>query len=103
MSSAADTRTSIGNSTGVGRWRDELADPPYGVRQMASNGMPYSISTKRTRRGLQKIRSLRSISSRSVAADATSLATFGATDGNRRPTRHTVPKARFSPIHLSRT
>ena len=31
--------------------------------------MPYSISTKRTRRGLQKTRSLRSTNSRSVAAE----------------------------------
>ena len=32
-----------------------------------------------------------------------SFDTLGASLGNRRPTRQTVPNARFSPIHLSRT
>ena len=54
MSSAADTRTSIGNSGGNEsvpvRSRTRLT-----ASGIASTGMPYSISTKRTRRGLQKM------------------------------------------------
>ena len=80
MSSAADARTSIGNSGGNGS--DETSRPTRSSASgTRSNGMPYSISTNRTRRTLEKIRSLRSINSRSLAAEVTAFAIFGASFG----------------------
>ena len=55
MSSAADTRTSIGNRIGVGSVAANVRTARTASAR-CSTGMPYSISTKRTRRGLQNTR-----------------------------------------------
>ena len=67
-----------------------------------SNKMGVSPRAYRMRRTLEKMRSLRSMSSRSLTPDVIALAIFGASRGYRRPTRQIVPNARFSAIHLSR-
>ena len=73
MSSPEDTRTSIGNRIGVGRVAANVRTARTASAR-CSTGRPYSISTKRTRRGLQNTLSLRSTRSRSPAADVTTLA-----------------------------
>jgi hypothetical protein len=91
-SSAATVRTSIGNGTlKPSRVISSIkAATASGVR---ARGSAYSISVKRTRRGLAKIEAERSTRVELPASLVTSLFSCGIRLGKRRPVRHRAPKA----------
>ena len=98
MSSAAETRTSIGNR--LGKLRCFVASRTRCTASgRHSSGMPYSISTNRTRRGLANTLNESSMRSRSDTDDDTSFAMRGEGSANAVP--HGTPcQTRGSPRHI---
>ena len=93
-SSGATVRTSIGNGTAKPR-RSIISSTRRTAATVCSRGSAYSISVKRTRRGLAKISAERSTRSLLPASLVTKRLICGIRDGSRRPARHASPNAWF--------
>jgi hypothetical protein len=101
MSSAAATRTSTGNITGLAS-RGTAARSSASTSSRDSRGTAYSDSTNRTRRGVTNTWCDVAEYERLESVAAASLLSGLISEGTARPVRHSAPNAAFSITSYSR-